>query len=115
MTRQECVRLVRSAITVLTLGVVLIFVAVPRSQADDRAKCQAKIEAREAKLDQAIRQHGERSPQADNWRRALNNEREACWNKYHGWWNGREHQWHSERDWDRDYDRDRDHDHDRYR
>jgi hypothetical protein len=106
--RQDYARLVRSVIMALALGVVMMFVAVPRSQADGREKCHAKIEAREAKLDEAIRRHGPRSPQADNWRRALNAEREACWNKYHGWWNGHEHQWHSERDWDREHDMDRD-------
>jgi hypothetical protein len=43
-------------------------------------------------------------------RYALNEEREHCWSAYHGWWNGVEHRWHNDRDWDRD---DRDHDHDR--
>ena len=99
--RQDFARWFRTAVTALTLGMVMTFVAVPRSQADDgRAKCQAKIEAREAKLHEAVRRYGERSPQADNWRRALNAEREACWNKYHGWWNGDEHRWHTERDWE---------------
>jgi hypothetical protein len=106
-TRRDYAKFGRSIIAALTLGVVLMFVAVPRSHADDRANCQQRIENTEAKLQQEIREHGEHSPQADNRRRELNNERERCWNEQHGWWNGRDHQWHNERDWDRDYDKDR--------
>jgi hypothetical protein len=109
-TQGDYARLLRSAITALTLGVIMMFVAVPSLHADGRAKCQAKIEAREAKLHEAVHRYGPRSPQADNWRRALNAEREACWNKYHGWWNGEEHRWHEERDWDREHDHDMDRD-----
>jgi hypothetical protein len=29
----------------------------------------------------------------------LNAERERCWNKYHEWWNGREHRWETEHNW----------------
>ena len=56
--------------------------------------------ARKSKLDQAVRKHGERSHQADQRRRDLNAERERCWNPYHGWWNGHDHQWHTDRDWE---------------
>lgn len=106
--RIDYARFGRSAIAALTLGVVLMFVAVPRSHADDREKCQRRIEQTEARLQQEIREHGERSPQADNQRRELNEERERCWNEHHGWWNGSEHQWHNERDWDRERERERD-------
>jgi hypothetical protein len=102
--RIDYARCGRPAIAALTLGVVLMFVAVPRSHADDRAKCQERIEQTEARLHQEIREHGEHSPQADNQRRELNEERERCWNEHHGWWNGSEHQWHNERDWDRERD-----------
>jgi hypothetical protein len=51
-----------------------------------RSQCQHKIEKAEAKLDDAIRKHGERSSQAESRRRDLNAERERCWNSYHGWW-----------------------------
>ena len=84
-TRRDYTRLGRTLVAAATLSVLALFVAVPRSHADGRAKCQQKIERYEAKLGQAIRQHGERSPQANDWRRALNNER----------------------DWDREQDRDR--------
>ena len=99
MKRRQEKRSVRLAISALILGVLMTFVAVPSSFADGRAKCQAKIENREAKLHEMERRYGPRSPQAENWRRSLNAEREACWNKYHGWWNGDEHRWHTERDW----------------
>jgi hypothetical protein len=87
------------------LGMSLL-VAVPQSYADDHSRCQRDIERREMKLDEAIRKHGERSHQADQRRRDLAAERERCWSRYHGWWNGHEHRWHEDRDWDRDHDRD---------
>jgi hypothetical protein len=77
-----------------------MMVAVPAAYADDHAKCQHEIERREVKLDQAIRKHGERSHQADQRRRDLDAERERCWSRYHGWWDGHEHRWHDDRDWD---------------
>ena len=89
-------RFAGSTITALALGAVLIFVAAPRSRADDRAKCQERIEQAEARLHQEIREHGENSLQADHRRHELNEERERCWNEYHGWWDGGEHQWHNE-------------------
>ena len=91
----------------MTTALGTAMVAVPPAYADSpNAKCQREIERREAKLDQAIRKHGERSHQADQRRRDLNAEREHCWNTYHGWWNGHDRQWHTDRDWDRDHDRD---------
>jgi septal ring factor EnvC (AmiA/AmiB activator) len=77
-----------------------MFVASPVAYADDHAKCQHKIEKAEAKLDDAIRKHGDRSSQAEKRRRDLNAEREHCWNSYHGWWDGHEHRWHDSRDWE---------------
>ena len=96
---------------VMTTGLsAAMFVAVPRSYADDHEKCQRRIEHAEAKLDQAIRRHGERSGEAQERRRDLNAERERCWSAYHGWWDAHERRWHEDRDWDRDRDRDHDRD-----
>jgi hypothetical protein len=92
-------RLVLSAVMTTALGTATL-VTVPQVYADDHAKCQREIERRESKLDEAIRKHGERSHQADQRRRDLNAERERCWNAYHGWWNGHDHQWHTDRDWE---------------
>ena len=102
-------RLAVSAVMTTALGTAML-VAVPQAyaDADDHAECQRKVERAESKLDQAIRKHGERSHQAAEQRRKLNAERERCWNKYHGWWNGQERRWHTDRDWDRDRDHDRD-------
>jgi hypothetical protein len=91
--------LVLSAALTTALGTATL-ITVPQAYADDHAKCQREIERREAKLDEAIRRHGERSHQAEDRRRDLNAERERCWNTYHGWWNGHDHQWHTERDWE---------------
>jgi hypothetical protein len=95
-------RLKGIAVTVVmttALGTAML-VTVPPAYADDHAKCQRQVERAESKLDQAIRKHGERSPQAEQQRRDLNAERERCWNAYHGWWNGHDHQWHTDRDWE---------------
>jgi len=83
-------------------------VAVPqaRADADDHGKCQRNIEKAEARLDSAVRKHGERSHEADERRRDLNAERDRCWSRYHGWWDGHDHRWHTDRDWDGDHDRD---------
>jgi hypothetical protein len=78
-----------------------MLVGVPTSQAaDGRERCQHHIQKAEARLDEAIRHHGERSRQADERRRDLNVEREHCWNQYHSWYNGHENRWHTERDWE---------------
>lgn len=95
-------------------AMLLFAVSVPRAHADpdDRKKCEHQIEKAESRLDQAIRKHGPRSEEANERRRDLSAERDRCWNENHGWWDGRAHQWHDQRDWDRDdHDRD-DHDHD---
>lgn len=94
-------------------GAMLLFAAAtPRAYADDREKCEHRIDKAEHRLDDAVREHGERSRQADDRRRDLNAERERCWNEYHGWWDGRTHQWHQHRDWDDEHDRDHDRDRD---
>ncbi len=94
----------RTAVAAALLGVLLLFAAVPPSHADDRERCQQRIEKAEARLDEAIRKHGEYSHQANDRRRDLNAERERCWHEHHSWWDAHEHQWHNDRDWDRDHD-----------
>jgi hypothetical protein len=88
-----------TAVMTTALGTAML-VTVPPSYGDDHAKCQRQIERAESKLDEAIRKHGEHSHQAEQRRRDLNAERERCWNAYHGWWNGHDHQWHTDRDWE---------------
>lgn len=106
---RNSVKLGKSTAAMMTIAAVLMLGAVPLVHADDdRAKCQHRIEKAEARLDDAIRKHGERSGQAAERRRDLDAERDHCWNQYHGWWDGRTHQWREQRDWDHDRD-----DHDR--
>jgi hypothetical protein len=102
------------AAAAVACALLLFSASVPRAYADDREKCEHRIEKAEARLDHEIREHGEHSSQARERRRDLNAERDRCWNEYHGWWDGRTHEWHEHRDWDHD-DRDRDHDHDDHR
>ena len=102
-TRGDCTRLGKTLAGAATLSALLLFVAVPRLQADNRALCQQRIEQSEARLNEAIRKHGGNSEQANERRRDLNAERDRCWNENHAWWNPGDRQWHNERDWDRDH------------
>jgi hypothetical protein len=79
---------------------VLMFLAAPQARADERDKCRHAIEKAEARLDEAIQHHGERSHEAEDRRRDLNAERQRCWERYHQWWNGREHRWETEQNWE---------------
>jgi len=113
-TQRSFTRLGRAIVAAATIAVLALFIAVPQSQADERGKCQKRIERAENRLYDAVRRHGPASRQANDKRRALNAERERCWNLHRAWWGVRDRQWHTERDWDR-YDNDRDRDHDRDR
>jgi hypothetical protein len=109
ISREKFLRFATVCMMSAALSTALLF-TVPRAQADDdHAKCQHRVEKAEARLDQAIRSHGERSAQAEARRRDLNTERERCWNSYKGWWSGTDKKWHTQRDWDHD---DQGHDHD---
>jgi len=85
------------AITAVSLS---LFVAAPGLLADNRDKCQHAIEKAEARLDKAIHDHGDHSRAADERRRDLNAERERCWNENHAWWNGKDHRWETEHNWE---------------
>ncbi|MFZ1919586.1 MAG: hypothetical protein WAU58_18590 [Terriglobales bacterium] len=93
-------RLCKEAVAAVVVVALLLFVATPILHADDRAKCQHAVEKAEANLDKAIHNHGDHSPQADARRHDLNAERERCWGKYHQWWNGRDHRWETEHNWE---------------
>ncbi len=92
----------KAAAAALIVAALLFFVsAPPQSHADDRSHCQHAIEKAESRLGSAIRHNGEHSREAEDRRRDLNAERERCWGQYHQWWNGREHRWETEHNWDR--------------
>lgn len=100
----------RAVITTAVLGAALMFVAVPRASAhdfDDRGRCQERVERAEARLNQAIWQHGPYSRQAERRRYELVQARQNCWSRTRSWWDAREHRWRTDRDWDRDDWRDR--------
>lgn len=94
-------RLTNTLVAAFAIGALILFLASPTPvHADDREKCQHAIEKAEANLDRAIHDHGEHSHQADDRRRDLNAERQRCWDKYHQWWNGKDHHWETEHSWD---------------
>jgi hypothetical protein len=90
----------KTAVAAIMACALWLFVAAPRVHADDRGKCQHAIEKAEARLDRAIRDKGDHSREAEDRRRDLNAERERCWNSYHQWWNGKDHRWETEHNWD---------------
>jgi len=94
----------RSASAAIIVAALSWFVAAPLARADDRSKCQHAVEKAEARLDRAIQHGGEHSRQADERRRDLNAERQRCWDQHHEWWNGKDHHWEKEQNWDHDHD-----------
>jgi hypothetical protein len=94
-------RIGKSAAAAVIAGALFMFVAAaPQARADDRSHCQHAVEKAEANLDRAVRDHGEHSPQADARRHDLNAERHHCYEQYHQWWNGKEHRWETEENYD---------------
>jgi hypothetical protein len=91
----------KTAMALLVTAILMIFTAAPIVHADDRSKCQHAIERAESNLDKAIAHNGEHSREADDRRRDLNAERQRCWDHYHQWWNGKEHRWETEQNWNR--------------
>ena len=90
----------KTAVAAVVAGALLLFVAAPLVHADAKEKCQHAIEKAEARLDRAIRDKGDHSREADERRRDLNAERERCWNENHQWWNGKDHRWETEHNWE---------------
>lgn len=98
-------RMGKTAVAAVMVAALSWFVAAPVVHADDdRAHCQRAVEKAEARLDRAIHNNGEHSREAEDRRRDLNAERQRCWDKYHQWWNGHDHRWETEQNWDHDHD-----------
>lgn len=91
----------KKSIVVAVAACGLALATVPMNlYADDHGDCERRIERAQAKLDEAVQKHGDRSHEADERRQRLNAERERCWSKYHGWWDPQERHWHTDHDWD---------------
>ena len=100
----EYARRAKTVIAAGALGGALLLVSVPRSYArdfDDRSRCEQRVERAEARLNRAVWQHGFYSRQAQRRRYELAVERQRCYNRGGQWWDGRSHQWRTDRDWDR--------------
>lgn len=97
-------RIGKSAVAAVIAGALLMFVAAtPQARADDRSHCQHAVEKAEARLDRAIHDNGEHSREAQDRRRDLNAERQRCYEQYHQWWNGKDHRWETEQNWDNEH------------
>ena len=104
---------ITSTIATIGLGTVLICATPPKASADERTRCQQRVEKAEEHYRHEIHEHGRHSRQAENARPKLNATWDRCWNEAHAWYDPHRHEWRTERDWDRNYDWDRDRDHDR--
>lgn len=93
-------RFAKSAAAAVMVVALSWFVAAPIAHADDRSNCQHAVEKAESRLDNAIRHNGEHSRQAEDRRRDLNAERQRCWDAHHQWWNGKDHRWETEQNWE---------------
>lgn len=90
----------RALPAIAAMGAMFLVAGVPQAKADDdHRECRERIEHARAKVDRAVQRHGEGSPQAEHARHELNEQRERCWNKYHGYW-GDDNRWHEQRDWE---------------
>lgn len=103
----------KAALALATLSALFVFMSAATPQAahadDARTKCQHRVQHARDKLDQAIRDHGDHSSQADKAWMKLRGEREHCWEKFHEWWDAGNAKWRHDDDWTKDP---RDHDHD---
>ena len=89
----------QAVIAALLLNGMFLLVA-PYARADEHDRCRHRIERAETRLNHEVARHGEHSRQAEEKRHQLHEERERCWNQYHGWWDGHENRWHTEHDFD---------------
>lgn len=101
------------ALASMALGAALLAVTTPAARADNgRDRCQHQTQRAEQKYRDEVREHGRRSPQAENAKSRLTSVWDRCYNEVHAWYDPHTQQWRNDRDWDRNYDWDRDHDHD---
>lgn len=70
--------------------------------ADQFTKCQRDAEKAEAKLDQAIAEHGKHSHEAAQREEDLRKQREHCYETIHEWWDGKDQKWHHDDDFGTD-------------
>lgn len=102
---RKLMRVTQAFLSMAALAAFMMSASAPMARADDdHDKCRHRIEKAEHKLDDAVRRHGERSSQAEQRRHELNEERERCFGRYHGYWSGQDQRWHDQRDWDNHHD-----------
>lgn len=96
------------------IAILMTFAAAaPGAHADDQfTKCRHHADKAEAKLDQAIAQHGSHSEEATEARQNLRKQREHCYERIHQWWDARKQKWERNDNFDKDL-RHGDNDHDR--
>ena len=101
-----------SSTAALTVAAALLLTLPVKVSADDRSRCQHRVENAQEHYRHEVHEHGKHSRQADDARAKLNAEWDRCWDQARVWYDPQRHQWRTDHDWDRNYDWDRD-DHDR--
>jgi hypothetical protein len=101
---------ISGTLAALAVGGALLLTAPTRASADERSKCQGRVEKAEQRYRHEAHEHGKNSRQAQNARARLNSEWDRCWTTAHSWYDPHRHEWRTDRDWDRNYDWDRDRD-----
>lgn len=96
-------RRTRSVLASAVIGLLMLLIVAPRLHAADQfTKCQRDAEKAEAKLDQAIAEHGKHSHEAAQREEDLRKQREHCYETIHEWWDGKDQKWHHDDDFGTD-------------
>ena len=95
------------AISSFVLAAALCMTASTFSSADERTRCQHRVEGAEQHYRHEVHLHGKHSRQAEKAKAKLNELWTHCWREAHAWYDPYHRQWRTDRDWDRNYDWDR--------
>jgi hypothetical protein len=104
----NCLKL-SSTIAAVAVGATLL-VGPAKASADERSRCQHRVDKAEQHYRHEAHEHGKHSRQAEEAKAKLNAEWDRCWTEAHSWYDPYRHEWRTDRDWDRNYDWDRDRD-----
>ncbi|MBV9342478.1 MAG: hypothetical protein JO159_16525 [Acidobacteria bacterium] len=96
-----------SAILACAVATALCLSAPLKASADERSRCQHRVERAGEHYRHEARKHGKHSRSAERAKARLNAEWDHCWREAHGWYDPQRREWRTDRDWDRNYDWDR--------
>ena len=98
---------IRHTLTSIALAAALCLATASRSAADERTRCQRRVEGAERHYRHEVQRHGKHSRQAEQAKAKLNARWNHCWLEAHAWYDPHRREWRTDRDWERSYDWDR--------